>query len=170
MRTIYITPAGKTAAHHIDEYFRAPIQHFGPLCGIVLLTSPDVRNLLEDGVHAKNYDFPTDIVETQNPFSSNADYYEIMSDLMDAVANIAEAYQDDNTPIRCVVNCSGGTTKMTMWMFDLAILLSRIFTTKTFFATYDPNKAKVVFTERPMLNDRVIKDVFGENHGKEKQE
>jgi len=161
VRTIYITPAGKTATHHVQNYFENAIRAFGPLCGMVILTSKDMRESLEAGIITANYEFPTDILSVDNPFSDTADYYEVLSQLMETIANIASCYKED---IRCVVNCSGGTTKLTMWMFDLSNILARIIPTRAFFATFDPNENKVIFTERPLLSEKIIKEIFGEKN------
>jgi len=158
VKTIYITPAGKTATYHIDNYFGSAIQAFGPFCGLVVLTSADMQETLEAGLHGANYPFPVDVVAVKNPFSDTQDYYEILSQLMDTVAGIAGCHTDDK--IRCIVNCSGGTTKLTLWMVDLASLLIRLVPTTVFFATFDPKQNKVIYTQRPLLGEKTIDNLF----------
>jgi len=128
---------------------------------MVVLTSPDISDTLVNNLNRCKFSMPIEVICVDNPFSGMKDYWEVLSTMLEAVAKIADRFQGES--IRCVVNCSGGTTKFTIWTMDLITLLHRLLPTRAFFATYDPGTCEVIFTERPMLTDKLIEKLFGEN-------
>jgi hypothetical protein len=159
---IYITPAGITAAKNVKKYFDEAVKQFGPFEGIVVLSSKDVEQDLIEGFKEADYPFSVELITIDNPYSDISDYYEILSKLIEATSRMIVMAGGDWRG-SCIVNSSGGTTKFTMWMFDFANILNYMVPTKSFFATYNPEKEVVKFTERPLLSEKLIKEMLNIN-------
>lgn len=165
MAKIYITPAGLTAAKNAKRYFNQALGKLGPFEGMILLTSKDVTPQLHEGITDADYPFSVEILEVENPYSGVDGYYDTLADIIEALMRISLTITTDKTKlsdIECVINSSGGTTKFSMWMHDLSHILSIMLPNRVrvFFATFNPEQAKVRFTEKPMLSDETIKQML----------
>lgn len=146
MKTVYITPMGKSATKQKDALLEAMQQfHFTDL---IIFTSSNLYFELMGNLFDKYPDTRIAICPITCPYSGNSDYVDLLHQLIKAV-------EDVEGEKKIVLNSSGGTEKMSCIIKDLWYTLrQKNYDVRHVFGSMNTKTNEVVFTDCPDIVER----------------
>ena len=146
MKTIYVTPLGKSATKQKDALLEAK-QQFN-FTDLVVFTSSNLYFELVGNLLDRYPDIGINICPITCPHSGSSDYIDILNQLIKYVEDIGA----DN---KVIINSSGGTEKMSCIIKDLCYTLrQKNYKVRHVFGSVSLKTGEVIFTECPDIYER----------------